>query len=106
MRWRKIRAGGSRIGGRSSVAEAFKAAAECRPGAFPGADGQPSIGPGKRHANGGCGAGRPEGTGGDSTPVYQSAHLALERNPTVKIYTKTGDEGITGLLGNRRVPKD
>jgi cob(I)alamin adenosyltransferase len=24
----------------------------------------------------------------------------------VKIYTKTGDEGITGLLGNRRVPKD
>jgi cob(I)alamin adenosyltransferase len=25
---------------------------------------------------------------------------------TVKIYTKTGDEGMTGLLGNRRVPKD
>ena len=24
----------------------------------------------------------------------------------MKIYTKTGDEGITGLLGNRRVPKD
>jgi cob(I)alamin adenosyltransferase len=24
----------------------------------------------------------------------------------VRIYTKTGDEGITGLLGNRRVPKD
>jgi cob(I)alamin adenosyltransferase len=24
----------------------------------------------------------------------------------VKIYTKTGDDGITGLLGNRRVPKD
>jgi cob(I)alamin adenosyltransferase len=24
----------------------------------------------------------------------------------VKIYTKTGDEGLTGLLGNRRVPKD
>jgi cob(I)alamin adenosyltransferase len=24
----------------------------------------------------------------------------------VKIYTKTGDEGITGLLGNRRIPKD
>jgi cob(I)alamin adenosyltransferase len=24
----------------------------------------------------------------------------------VKIYTKTGDEGNTGLLGNRRVPKD
>src|SRR3954468_276544 len=26
--------------------------------------------------------------------------------PTVKIYTKTGDEGMTGLLGSRRVPKD
>jgi cob(I)alamin adenosyltransferase len=25
---------------------------------------------------------------------------------TVKIYTKTGDEGLTGLLGSRRVPKD
>jgi cob(I)alamin adenosyltransferase len=25
---------------------------------------------------------------------------------TVKIYTKTGDEGMTGLLGNRRLPKD
>ena len=24
----------------------------------------------------------------------------------MKIYTKTGDEGDTGLLGNRRVPKD
>ncbi len=24
----------------------------------------------------------------------------------MKIYTKTGDNGITGLLGNRRVPKD
>ncbi len=24
----------------------------------------------------------------------------------MKIYTKTGDEGMTGLLGNRRVPKD
>jgi cob(I)alamin adenosyltransferase len=29
-----------------------------------------------------------------------------ERDSTVKIYTKTGDEGVTGLLGNRRVPKD
>jgi cob(I)alamin adenosyltransferase len=29
-----------------------------------------------------------------------------KQDPTVKIYTKTGDEGITGLLGNRRVPKD
>ena len=24
----------------------------------------------------------------------------------MKIYTKTGDEGLTGLLGSRRVPKD
>ena len=24
----------------------------------------------------------------------------------MKIYTKTGDDGMTGLLGNRRVPKD
>jgi cob(I)alamin adenosyltransferase len=29
-----------------------------------------------------------------------------ERDSTVKIYTKTGDEGVTGLLGSRRVPKD
>src|SRR3954465_10873349 len=28
------------------------------------------------------------------------------REPAVRIYTKTGDDGITGLLGNRRVPKD
>jgi cob(I)alamin adenosyltransferase len=26
--------------------------------------------------------------------------------PAVKIYTKTGDEGMTGLLGHGRVPKD
>ncbi len=25
---------------------------------------------------------------------------------TVKIYTKTGDQGMTGLLGSGRVPKD
>ena len=25
---------------------------------------------------------------------------------TVKIYTKTGDDGMTGLLGSQRVPKD
>jgi cob(I)alamin adenosyltransferase len=30
----------------------------------------------------------------------------LKRGVTVKIYTKTGDEGTTGLLGSRRVPKD
>jgi cob(I)alamin adenosyltransferase len=29
-----------------------------------------------------------------------------ERGMPVKIYTKTGDQGMTGLLGNRRVPKD
>ena len=29
-----------------------------------------------------------------------------ERGMTVKIYTKTGDRGMTGLLGSRRVPKD
>ena len=30
----------------------------------------------------------------------------VERGMPVKIYTKTGDLGMTGLLGNRRVPKD
>jgi cob(I)alamin adenosyltransferase len=33
----------------------------------------------------------------------------VARNPqgsTVRIYTKTGDDGTTGFLGNRRVPKD
>jgi cob(I)alamin adenosyltransferase len=30
----------------------------------------------------------------------------LIRGTTVKIYTKTGDEGMTGLLGSRRVSKD
>jgi cob(I)alamin adenosyltransferase len=30
----------------------------------------------------------------------------VQRELNVKIYTKTGDEGITGLLGNQRVPKD
>jgi cob(I)alamin adenosyltransferase len=30
----------------------------------------------------------------------------LKQGITVKIYTKTGDEGTTGLLGSRRVPKD
>ncbi len=30
----------------------------------------------------------------------------VERGTPVKIYTKTGDQGMTGLLGNRRVPKD
>jgi cob(I)alamin adenosyltransferase len=30
----------------------------------------------------------------------------VERGMPVKIYTKTGDQGMTGLLGNRRVPKD
>jgi cob(I)alamin adenosyltransferase len=30
----------------------------------------------------------------------------VERKSKVKIYTKTGDEGMTGLLGNRRIPKD
>jgi cob(I)alamin adenosyltransferase len=30
----------------------------------------------------------------------------VERGVPVKIYTKTGDQGMTGLLGNRRVPKD
>jgi cob(I)alamin adenosyltransferase len=29
-----------------------------------------------------------------------------ERDRAVKIYTKTGDEGLTGLLGRQRVPKD
>ena len=28
------------------------------------------------------------------------------RGAAVKIYTKTGDDGLTGLLSNRRVPKD
>jgi cob(I)alamin adenosyltransferase len=30
----------------------------------------------------------------------------VKRTLTVKIYTKAGDEGMTGLLGSRRVPKD
>ena len=34
------------------------------------------------------------------------AGAQVERGMTVKIYTKTGDEGMTGLLGSRRVPKD
>jgi cob(I)alamin adenosyltransferase len=29
-----------------------------------------------------------------------------DRGGAVKIYTKTGDDGMTGLLGNRRVAKD
>src|SRR3954471_4088270 len=28
------------------------------------------------------------------------------RGSPVKIYTKTGDDGLTGLLGSRRLPKD
>ena len=34
------------------------------------------------------------------------AETDAERGMTVKIYTKTGDDGMTGLLGSRRVPKD
>ena len=30
----------------------------------------------------------------------------VERGMTLKIYTKTGDQGMTGLLGKGRVPKD
>src|SRR5271166_769423 len=50
---------------------------------------------------------------GDSTAINLDSMIANplrrtdeERDPKVKIYTKTGDDGITGLLGNRRVPKD
>jgi cob(I)alamin adenosyltransferase len=32
-------------------------------------------------------------------------HLALEKNELMKIYTKKGDDGTTGLLGGTRVPK-
>jgi cob(I)alamin adenosyltransferase len=32
--------------------------------------------------------------------------MVASRTGPVKIYTKTGDEGMTGLLGSRRVPKD
>lgn len=35
-----------------------------------------------------------------------SRRSRLEWNKAVKIYTKTGDEGTTGLLGKGRVPKD
>ncbi len=35
-----------------------------------------------------------------------SRRNSQERDKAVRIYTKTGDEGITGLLGNRRVPKE
>ena len=54
-----------------------------------------------------------EASGGSpaATVLGSGTGIALEttdeeRDPTVKIYTKTGDEGVTGLLGNRRVPKD
>ncbi len=40
-------------------------------------------------------------------PVAESwGTVRDKRGLTVKIYTKTGDEGTTGLLGSRRLPKD
>jgi cob(I)alamin adenosyltransferase len=40
-------------------------------------------------------------------PMVRSGLEAnVKRGVLVKIYTKTGDAGTTGLLGNRRVPKD
>jgi cob(I)alamin adenosyltransferase len=47
-----------------------------------------------------------EGTHRWQTVVEIRRQADEEWDPKVKIYTKTGDEGITGLLGSQRVPKD
>lgn len=76
------------------------------PGVFPGKGALPSIGAENRVANGRGGRGAPSRLRDRTAKATPTVRDDQERYSKVKIYTKTGDEGITGLLGNRRIPKD